>query len=111
MTAYEAAGRNKKAAALIAKAIEFGITANDADSSLYDGKAWDQLAREAGVKEPSFETRRLVVARLREAEQPEPECVCRQTDVDQFDSRDCPLHSKPRPSSTPMVMEDAKCPF
>lgn len=64
MTTYELHARERKAAALADKCREFGITAQDIRDSRgcddYEA-TWAQLAREAGVKPPSPETRRRVV--------------------------------------------------
>lgn len=87
---FEASMRSKKAAALLAVLRAAGVSASVAREASADD--WAIAAEAAKVNPPSPATVALVISRLEEMEGPEPECFCRQTDVDLVDSRDCPAH-------------------
>lgn len=62
--AFEIAGRLKKVNAIMPVLIEAGVTADDVAGSLFNEKFWDLAASAAKVKNPSHETRRLIMAKM-----------------------------------------------
>ena len=87
---YEIATRDKKVGALVAVLRESGIGASAACGA--EPHAWIELATTAKVRPPSAATISLVLSILEGNGDMEPECSCRQTDVDLFDARGCELH-------------------
>lgn len=65
---YEQQAREKKVAALVKLFEEIGITADEAANAMNEDANWNNAAAQAGVNPPSLETRKAVVAAMRERE-------------------------------------------
>jgi hypothetical protein len=103
----EIAARPRKATALVAVLRESGIDASVA--RMADRGVWTQMATTAKVRPPSSTTIAMVIEILDGAEEMEPECSCRQTDVDLADARGCELHDSQsqyrRQAEKPLAVE------
>lgn len=75
--AFEAMARSRKVSAILEILAKVSVTADEAEADIDKEVGWEVLARHAGIKMPSLETRKAVVAAMRKKEagmiDPEPE--------------------------------------